>query len=163
MSLFSFIFTKMLNPPWHAAREQIGEAGKIGRCDFAFEVRTAEFLDTAILIDDPTYVAVEHRELFVRFSKLDVLLVLALSHAPFFEQPAQSACLYSTANIDVLDALKSLWFSQRARPASQNFAFFRAGQRALRIVKSSCYCGSVEALRQEQRVTKRLITGHCRV
>src|SRR6266404_555657 len=108
MSVFGFIFTKVLNASLHAAREQVRVAGKIGRCYFAFEVRTYEFLDTAVLIDDPTYAAVEHRELFIRFSKLDVLLVSAVSHSPFFEQPAQAASFYSTANIDVLDSPKSL-------------------------------------------------------
>jgi hypothetical protein len=103
-----FIFTKVLNASLHAAREQIRVARKIGRCYFAFEVCASEFLDAAILIDDPTYVAVEHRELFVRVSKRDVLLVLALSHSPFFEQSAHAASFYSAANIDVLDSPKSL-------------------------------------------------------
>ena len=108
MSVFGFIFTKVLNASLHAAREQIRVAGKIGRCYFAFEVRTCEFLDTAILINDPTYPAVEDRELFICFSKFNILLVLALSHSPFFEQSAQAASFYSATNIDVLDSPKSL-------------------------------------------------------
>src|SRR5437773_2158637 len=35
LSVFGFIFTKLLNTSLHAAREQIRVAGKIGRCYFA--------------------------------------------------------------------------------------------------------------------------------